>query len=250
MMVVRRWDWERLERSNVDSHATLLELVDPQPGESVLDIGTGSGSLALRAAHGGAVVTGIDIGEDGIRRARARAREEGLEVRFEVGDAQSLPYADAAFDVVLSAFGVIFAADHRRAARELARVCRPGGRLGLTLMPMDSRVGGAISIFREFAERGGSDDHPAAFADRLAELLGDAFDLETRQVEVPADSDRASTWPAALEQFGRLRELAATLSPEHLTELRARVETHLAYWADRPAGYVVAVGRRRAAQVS
>ena len=150
------------------SQTILMELVDPQPGESVLDVGTGSGGLALLAARAGARVRGIDVAEDGIERARARAAEADLDVRFDVGDAQSLPYAAAAFDVVVSTFGVIFAPDQRRAARELARVCRPGGRLGLTLMPMDSRTGETFSILREF---GGGDpgDHPAVFADRLDE---------------------------------------------------------------------------------
>ena len=239
-----RWAWERLERGNVGSQTLLVELIDPRPGESVLDVGTGSGGLALLAARSGARVTGIDVAEDGIERARARAAEANLDVRFDVGDAQSLPYANAAFDVVASTFGVIFASDHRRAAREIARVCRPGGRLGLTLMPMHSRSGEAISILREF---GGSDggDHPAAFADHLGELLGDAFDLEARRREVPSESAQVSSWDEALEQSRRLRALAGALSPERLADLRARVETHLAYWANEPASYVIVVGRRR-----
>jgi ubiquinone/menaquinone biosynthesis C-methylase UbiE len=78
-------------------------------------------------ARTGARVTGIDIAEDGIERGRARAAEEDLDVRFDVADALSLPYGDASFDVIVSTFGVIFAPDHRRAAGELARVCRGVG---------------------------------------------------------------------------------------------------------------------------
>jgi SAM-dependent methyltransferase len=235
------WPWERLERSNVGSQATLLALVDVRPDESVLDVGTGSGGLALLAARSGAHVTGIDIAEDGIERARAR--EERLDVRFDVGDVQSLPYADAAFDVVLSTFGVIFAHDHRKAAGELARVCRPGGRLGLTLMPIDSRAGQSISIFREFGGNDGG-DHPAAFADHVEELLGDAFNVEARLHEVPAEPG-ATTWDEALEQSRQLRRVADGLSSERLAELRERVEVFIACWADRPASYIVVVGRRR-----
>lgn len=238
------WAWERLERGNVGSQTLLVELVDPRPGESVLDVGTGSGSLALLAARSGARVTGIDVAQDGIERARARAAEANLDVRFDVGDAQLLPYADAAFDVVISTFGVMFAPDHRRAARELARVCRAGGRLGLTLMPMDSRSGETVSILRQFGASDGG-DHPAAFADHLDELLGDAFDFETRRREVPREGQPVSSWNEALDQSGQLRAVARTLPSERLADLRARVETHLAYWADRPAGYVVVVGRRR-----
>jgi ubiquinone/menaquinone biosynthesis C-methylase UbiE len=240
------WSWERLERGNVGSQTTLVELVDPRRGEAVLDVGTGSGGLALLAARAGARVTGIDIAADGIERARARAAEQGLDIHFDVGDAQSLPYADASFDVVLSTFGVIFAPDQRRAARELARVCRPDGRLGLTLMPIDSRTGRLFSLLREFG-RADDSDHPAAFAERVEELLGEAFDFEARRREVPAERGSARTWQEALEQSPELRGLSETLSAERLAHLRARVESELAYWANRPAGYIVVVGRRRGA---
>ena len=242
-MTKQSWSWERLERGNVGSQNMLLELVDPQPGESLLDVGTGSGGLALLAARTRkAEVTGIDIAEDGIERARARAADEGLEVRFDVGDAQSLPYGDAEFDIVVSTFGVIFAPDHRRGAHELARVCRPGGRLGLTLMPMKSRSGDVTSILREFGGDADS-DHPAAFADHLDVLLGDSFEFEWRLREVAAER-RVATWEEALEQSTQLRLLATTLPPERLADLRARVEAFIAYWVDRPASYVVVVGRR------
>jgi SAM-dependent methyltransferase len=245
-MQERSWPWERLERGNVGSQATLLELVDPQPGESFLDIGTGSGGLALLAARTREVrVRGIDVAEDGVERARARAAEEELDIRFDVGDAQSLPCENGEFDIVASTFGVIFAPDHVRAAGELARVCRPGGRLGLTLMPMSSRAGEVTSILREFdgSEHG---DHPAAFADRLDELLGDSFDFEARVREVPAEPG-AATWEEAFEQSAQLRSVVSALPPERLADLRARVEAFIAYWAERPASYVVVVGRRRAA---
>jgi SAM-dependent methyltransferase len=197
------WSWERLERGNVGSQQALIELVDPQPDDSVLDVGTGSGSLALLAARTGARVTGIDIAEDGIQRARTRAAEDGLDVHFDVGDAQSLPYREAEFDAVVSSFGVIFAADHRRAALELARVCRPGGRLGLALMPMQSRAADTVSVFREFGTDDGG-DHPAAFAVRVDDLLGDAFEFEARLCEAPAEP-RGTTWDEALEASVQLR---------------------------------------------
>ena len=242
-MTKQPWAWERLERGNVGSQTLLIELVDPRPGESLLDIGTGSGSLALLAARSGdAHVTGIDVAEDGIERARARAAEQGLDVHFDVGDAQSLPYAYGAFDIVVSTFGVIFAPDHVRAARELARVCRPGGRLGLTLMPMKSRAGEMTSILREFGMSDG--DHPAAFAEQLEELLRDSFDFHARRRVVPAEPG-AATWEEALEQSGQLRSIASTLPPERLADLRVRVEAFIEYWADRPASYVVVVGHRR-----
>lgn len=242
-MSASTWAWAELERGNAGSQAALIELVDPQPGESVLDIGTGSGSLALLAAQTGARVTGVDVAADGIERARARAAELGLDVRLDVGDAQSLPYEDASFDVVLSSFGIIFASDHRRAAEELARVCRPGGRLGLALMPVRSRAADLSSILREFGTPVG--DHPAAFADRIDDLVGEAFELEARLREAPT-AHGAGTWDGALENSAQLRTLVAALDPPRLAEVRARVERLLEDWADRPASYVLVVGRRRA----
>jgi SAM-dependent methyltransferase len=86
--------------------------------------------VALRAARAGAEVTGLDSSSGMVERARRKG--EGLGIRWDVGDAQELPYADASFDVVSSNFGVIFAPDRAAAAAELARVCRAGGRLGMT----------------------------------------------------------------------------------------------------------------------
>ena len=236
------WAWERLERSNAGSQAALIELVGPQPGESVLDVGTGSGGLALLAARRGARATGIDPAADGIERARERAEAEGLSVRFEVADAQALPYEDGEFDVVLSSFGVMFAHDHRRAADELARVVHSGGRLGLTLMPPDSRGAESISILRDFGGLEG--DHPAAFADQLDELLGATFDFESQLRDAP-EEPFAQTWGAALESSPALRKLIDELPPERLPDLRARVERQIYGWAGRPTSYVLAVGRRR-----
>lgn len=241
----QQWPWERLERGNVGSHTALIELLDPQPGERFLDVGTGSGGLALLGARTGATVTGLDVAADGIARASERARTEGLDVTFEVGDAQSLSYLDGSFDVVASAYGVNFALDHRRAARELARVNAPGGRLGLLLMPSESRTAGVFTLLRAF---GGEDgDHPAAFADRVVELLGEWFELDVRLREIPeeASSGAEYNWDDAVEGFAPLHDLVATLTADRVAELRAQLEALFATWKGRPATYVLALGRRR-----
>jgi len=109
----------------------LVAAVDPRPGQRVLDVACGSGNAALIAARRFCRVTGVDYVPALIERARQRAAADGVTVDFQVGDAQALPFPDASIDVVLSTFGVMFAPDQERAASELLRVCKPGGRIGL-----------------------------------------------------------------------------------------------------------------------
>jgi ubiquinone/menaquinone biosynthesis C-methylase UbiE len=110
---------------------SICEAVDLRAGERVLDVAAGNGNATLAAARRFGRVTSTDYVPALLERGRRRAEAEGLSVTFEVADAESLPYADGQFDVVLSTFGVMFAPNHQRAACELRRVCRPGGRIGL-----------------------------------------------------------------------------------------------------------------------
>ncbi len=111
--------------------ALFVRRIGIAPGSRVLDVGCGAGQLALIAARSGAAVTGCDIATNWIQRARARAKAEGLNVVFEEGDAEALPYADASFDVVASLIGAMFAPRPELVASELKRVCRPGGKIAL-----------------------------------------------------------------------------------------------------------------------
>ncbi len=109
----------------------LCEGVDLRAGERVLDAAAGNGNATLAAARRFARVTSTDYVPALLDRGRKRAEAEQLDVAFEVADVEALPYPDASFDVVLSTFGVMFAPDHDQTARELMRVCRPGGRIGV-----------------------------------------------------------------------------------------------------------------------
>jgi 2-polyprenyl-3-methyl-5-hydroxy-6-metoxy-1,4-benzoquinol methylase len=102
-----------------------------KPGTRLLDVACGSGNLAIPAARAGAIVTGIDIATNLLEQGRARAESEGLAIQFDEGDAERLPYDNAAFDVVVSMFGAMFAPRPELAAAELVRVCRPGGRIAM-----------------------------------------------------------------------------------------------------------------------
>ncbi len=109
----------------------LCEAADVGAGERVLDVAAGNGNATLAAARRFATVTSTDYVPALLERGRIRAAADRLDVAFEVADAEALPYRAGSFDVVLSSFGVMFAPDHEQAARELMRVCRPGGRIGL-----------------------------------------------------------------------------------------------------------------------
>src|SRR5215469_9178254 len=106
---------------------SLAEAVDVRAGERVLDVAAGNGNASLAAAHRFARVTSTDYVPHLLEKAAARAEAEGVEISFEVADAENLPFADGAFDVVLSTFGVMFTPEHNRAAQELLRVTRSGG---------------------------------------------------------------------------------------------------------------------------
>ena len=97
----------------------LCEAVDLRSGDTVLDVATGSGNTAISAARRFCDVTGMDLAPESIEHARRRAEAEGMEITFEVGDAEELPYDDASFDVVLSTIGVMFCPDQEKAASEL-----------------------------------------------------------------------------------------------------------------------------------
>ena len=110
---------------------SLAEAVDIRAGERVLDVAAGNGNATLAAARRFADVTSTDYVPALLDKGRERARAEGLSVQFETADVENLPFADGAFDVVLSTYGCMFAPDHARTASEMMRVLRPGGRIGM-----------------------------------------------------------------------------------------------------------------------
>ena len=119
----------------------LAEACDLRWDERVLDVAAGNGNATLAAARRGGRVTSTDYVASLLDRGAERARAERLEVSFQTADVEALPFADASFDVVLSTFGVMFAPDQAKAASEMARVCRPGGRIGLANWTPESFIG-------------------------------------------------------------------------------------------------------------
>jgi ubiquinone/menaquinone biosynthesis C-methylase UbiE len=124
----------------------LCDAADLRAGERVLDVATGSGNTAIAAARRLCEVTGVDYVPTLLERGRRRADAEGVRIMFKEGDAEALPEPDGAYDVVLSTFGVMFAPNQEQVARELLRVCRPGGRIGLANWTPEGWIGEMFRI--------------------------------------------------------------------------------------------------------
>ena len=235
--------YERIAETFAPIHDRVVGALAVEPRTRFLDVACGTGGVALRAARAGADVTGIDISADQLAKARRAAEAEGVAIRFDEGDCQELPYAAAEFDAVASAFGAIFAPDHERTAAELARVCRPGGRLALTAWPADHWSETHARAGRTFVED--VDAREWAKEEHVRALLGDAFELElqTGDWRVEADSGE-ELWELASTSMPPLRAWLAEQSDE------ARAHAEKVYLAALASGvlarnYALVLGTRR-----
>jgi SAM-dependent methyltransferase len=143
-------NYDRFARRMESSAVEFYERLGVPPGKTLLDVACGAGQLAIVASHRGAKVTGVDIAPASIQAARARAAAEGLDARFDEGDAESLPYPDASFDLVTSLFGAMFAPRPDRVAAELVRVAKPGGRIAMANWTKEGFIGQMFRIFAKF----------------------------------------------------------------------------------------------------
>jgi len=129
----------------------LVEATGITAGDHVLDIAAGSGNVSIPAARTGAHVVASDLTPDLLETGRQAAEAEGLSLRWEVGDAEHLPYADGEFDTVVSCVGIMFAPHHQQAADELVRVVRPGGRIGLVSWTPEGFIGRMFATMKPYA---------------------------------------------------------------------------------------------------
>jgi SAM-dependent methyltransferase len=139
-------DYHRIGTQILIVSELLIEALDVHATELVLDVATGSGNAAIAAARRGCTVVGLDYVPALVDRARQRTAAEGVEAEFVVGDAEDLPFADDGFDVVSSVFGAMFAPNQEQTASELARVCRPGGRIGLVAHTPEGFIGQLFKV--------------------------------------------------------------------------------------------------------
>lgn len=153
----------------------LCEALDLRAGERVLDVAAGNGNATLAAARRWCDVVSTDYVGALLERGQARASAEGLDIRFEEADAENLPYADASFDVVLSTFGVMFTPNQERAASELARVCQPGGQIGLANWTPSGFIGQLFKVIGRYIPPPAGVKPPSLWGteERLRELFGE-----------------------------------------------------------------------------
>jgi len=153
---------------------TLCEALDLRAGQRVLDVAAGNGNATLAAARRWCDVVSTDYVPALLERAKARAGAEGLAVRFEQADAENLQFEDGAFDAVLSTFGVMFTPNQERAAAELARVCKPGGKIGLANWTPSSFIGELFKLMGRYIAPPPGVKSPSLWGteERLRELFG------------------------------------------------------------------------------
>ncbi|MBI3357956.1 MAG: class I SAM-dependent methyltransferase [Nitrospirae bacterium] len=143
-------DYDRFSRYMEGSAREFYERLNIAPGCQLLDVACGSGQLALMAAKDGIEVTGVDIAVNLVERAQTRARAEGLKARFEEADAESLPFDDASFDVVVSLLGAMFTPRPQLVAQELFRVCVPGGTIAMANWTPQGFIGQMFKCVAKF----------------------------------------------------------------------------------------------------
>jgi len=242
--------YDAISRQIADAIEHCVSRLDPQPGERILDVATGTGWTARRVAARGAQVTGVDFAEEAI----AVARELGPDgVDFQVGDAEALPFPDGHFDGVISTFGAMFAGDQRSTARELARVCVPGGRVAMANWTPDSSVVDMFRVIRSYMAGPAPATSPFAWGDtaHMTDLLGEWLDLGfERGTCFYHDTDGAAAWRTFERGYGPVVTLLEQLDEASAGGLRRDFEAlHDAYRTALgirvPRDYVIALGRRQ-----
>ena len=226
-------DFGRIARGYELGAAQFITRLGLEPGERVLDVATGTGNLAIPAARAGALVTGVDIAPNLITQAKARASAEGLAIRLDVGDAESLGYDDGEFDTAVSMFGAMFAARPERAASELLRVVRPGGRISMANWTPTSFIGEMLKTTSRYAPPAAGVPSPLLWGteecvrERLAGLS--TLMLTRRIITFEFALDPVSVVNEFIQWYGPILRAFASLDETGKAALRRELE---ALWAD------------------
>jgi SAM-dependent methyltransferase len=237
----------------------LIRAAGVAPGHEVLDVATGTGHVAVRAAAAGADVVGLDLTPELFETARPRATRLGVAVDWVEGDAEAIPFEDASFDRVLSAFGIQFAPRHDVTAAELLRVCRPGGVVGLCNWSAEGTIGELFAIMGRYLpppppyasspRLWGGEDHVR----RLFVLADDGVELEFERGTTPFRFPSAEHWVSFFEtSYGPMLKARERLTAEarwedcrrELVEMMERRNEAADGTLVVPSEYLVAVVRK------
>jgi SAM-dependent methyltransferase len=243
--------YDRVSATIADALGHVVARVAPQPDEKCLDVATGTGWTARLLKALGTDVTGVDIGAGVIEAAKKLAPD----IDFRIGDAEELEFPDSRFEVVTSTFGVMFVARPEDAARELARVCRKGGRLGLCTWLPGGTMEGLFQVMRAYMPPSPTTPPPSPFEwgkpKRLRELLGAGFDLKfERDVTTLRMPSGKAVWDLFVEGYGPTRTVAAGCDAQRREELERDFIAYHEKFSDEagvamPREYLVTLGLRR-----
>jgi SAM-dependent methyltransferase len=249
-------DFDRISDTGTEIYDAVVEALPPTPGERWLDLACGTGPISERATAGGAQVVGIDLAPVLIETAKRKAAEKGLDIDYRVGDCENLEgIDDASFDVVSSTFGVMFAPDQAAVARELARVVRPGGRLGITAWTPEGGIGHMFKMTSQFQPpppEGAGVHLDWGRPEHVEGLLGDAFDLRfDRRTSTLSIGSGEECWQLFVTNFGPVKTLAESMDDERREEFhRAWVDFFETNYRvngsiEHPREYLLVLGTRR-----
>ncbi len=209
--------YQRITDTLVDIHELVVSRLDPQPGERWLDVACGTGAVAERAARAGASVVGLDLSPVLIETARELAEEQGIEIDYRVGDCEAMAgIDDGSFDVVASTCGIMFAPDHEAAARELGRVVRSDGRVGLANWTPEGGLGRMFTMMSPFQPAPlPSSPFDWGRESRVVELLEPYFELHIEEHESTLEvADGEEYWQLFATSYGPTKTLAESLGRE------------------------------------
>lgn len=247
--------YDRISQGIADSIEHAVGRLDPKPGERIPDLATGTGWTSRSVARRGADVIGVDIAADLPAVARERASREQLPVRYELADAETLPYESGQFDAVSSTYGVMVAGKPEAAAAEIARVLRPGGRVALTTWLPDSNVFKMFLVMKGYMAAPPQPAPPSPFewgrAERVTALLGEHFELSFEDgTSMYREPDGQHAWATFVTGYGPTKMLAASLDEGRRAALQRDFVAFHDGFADAlgvtvPRGYLVSLGTRR-----
>lgn len=212
-------DYDEISRGIADSIEHCVFRLNPQPGERILDLATGTGWTSRVVARRGATVIGADIAVDLLDAARTKAEAEGLAIQYQLGDAEKLPFENGEFDAVISTCGIMFASRPEAAAAELARVCRKDGRIALTTWLSDSNLFKMFEVMKRYMPPPPVPAPRSPFewgrTERIRELLGASFQLRFEKgVSYYREPSGEAAWNTFSTGYGPTRSLAASLDQE------------------------------------